>query len=170
MLDSPEDLGSECRPLQVSHLYHPEPGVAILDSEPPVMNSLDLCGSLAGVSGDRQDGGEETGTFQEKERLVCGKGENGQIRPCGEVAQAKEATMWGPAQPSLKHLCCVLPQPREHRPGPRQKSRSKRGQMVFKEVWHHPASCLLSCKLSLQATSGPLWVSAALVFHNYPMA
>jgi hypothetical protein len=110
MLDSPEDLGSERRPLQVSHLYHPEPGVAMLDSEPPVLNSLDLSGRLAGVSGDRQDGGEETGTFQEKERLVCGKGENGQIRPCGEVAQAKGATMWGPAQPQTSLLCSATAQ------------------------------------------------------------
>lgn len=109
MLDSPER-----QPQQVSHLYHPEPGVAILDSEPPMLNSLDLCGRLAGVSGDRpgerQDGGEETGTFQEKERLVCGKGENGQIRPCGEVAQAKGATMWGPAQPQTSLLCSATHQ------------------------------------------------------------
>lgn len=76
--------------------------------------SLDLCGRLAGVTGDRpgerQDGGEETGTFQEEERLVCGKGENGQIRPCGEVVQAKRATMWGPAQPQTSLLCSATDQ------------------------------------------------------------
>lgn len=123
-----------------------------------MLNSLDLCGRLARVSGDRpgerQDGGEETGTFQERERLLCGKGENGQIRPCGEVAQAKATTPCG-ARPSPKHRCCVLPQTGGHRPGPGQESRPRRSQMLYKEIWLHPASCLHSCVV----TPGNLWPS-----------